>query len=103
MMLSLQTEKGIAAHHTGFGTAPAKTSSKKFQNVLGNPLVLGKILEAVVALPGAQLVLSVGRNLNLDDLGPIPSNAIVVPTAPQIELLMRAALCVTHAGVHSAL
>jgi MGT family glycosyltransferase len=34
---------------------------------------------------------------------PIPSNAIIVSTAPQIELLKRAALCITHAGLNSAL
>jgi MGT family glycosyltransferase len=50
-----------------------------------------------------QVVLSVGRNFNLDDLGPIPSNTIVVRVAPQIELLKRAALCITHAGLNTAL
>jgi zeaxanthin glucosyltransferase len=48
-------------------------------------------------------VLSVGNNLRIEDLGPIPSNAIVVSKAPQIELLKRAALCITHAGINTAL
>jgi len=48
-------------------------------------------------------VLSVGENVKPDDLGTIPSNAIVVRTAPQIELLKRAALCITHAGLNTAL
>jgi len=43
-------------------------------------------------------VLSVGRNLDPGDLGPIPSDTIVVRIAPQIELLKPAALCITHAG-----
>src|ERR1700684_2028273 len=50
-----------------------------------------------------QMVLSVGRNFNPRDLGRIPSNAIVVRTAPQIDLLKRAALCITHAGLNTAL
>src|ERR1700675_2382231 len=50
-----------------------------------------------------QMVLSVGRNFNPDDLGRIPSNTIVVRTAPQIDLLKRAALCITHAGLNTAL
>jgi MGT family glycosyltransferase len=61
------------------------------------------ILEATQRLPGVQLVLSVGNNIDLDDLGPIPSNAIVVRKAPQIELLKYAAVCITHAGLNTAL
>jgi zeaxanthin glucosyltransferase len=49
------------------------------------------------------VVLSIGRNLDPGDLGPIPPNTIIVPIAPQIELLKRAALCITHAGLNTAL
>jgi zeaxanthin glucosyltransferase len=63
----------------------------------------GKILEAVSEFPKVQVVLSVGRNFNLDNLGPIPTNTIIVQTAPQIELLKRAELCITHAGLNTAL
>jgi zeaxanthin glucosyltransferase len=69
----------------------------------GRERVYATILEAVAALPGTQLVLSVGANVSVDTLGPIPSNAIVVPKAPQLELLRRAALCVTHAGLNTVL
>lgn len=61
------------------------------------------ILDTVGKLPETQAVISVGTNINLDDLDPIPSNAIVVRTAPQIELLRRAALCITHAGLNTTL
>ena len=61
------------------------------------------ILEAAQRLPEFQLVLSVGKNIDLEDLRPIPSNAIVVRKAPQIELLKRADLCITHAGLNTAL
>jgi zeaxanthin glucosyltransferase len=61
------------------------------------------ILEAAQRLPEVQLVLSVGNNIDLNDLGPIPSNAIVLRKAPQIELLKHAALCITHAGLNTAL
>jgi zeaxanthin glucosyltransferase len=61
------------------------------------------ILGAVGALPEIQVVLSVGKNINPDNLGPIPSNTIVVSSAPQLELLKRAALCITHAGMNTAL
>src|SRR5260370_10381097 len=61
------------------------------------------ILKAAAAIPGRQLVLSIGSNIQMDDIGPIPASAIVVPKAPQIELLKRAELCVTHAGINTTL
>jgi MGT family glycosyltransferase len=61
------------------------------------------ILEAVDPLEDVQVVLSVGKNINPENLGPIPSNTIVVRSAPQIELLKRAALCITHAGLNTTL
>ncbi len=65
--------------------------------------VYDTILEAVGEFPQMQVVLSVGKNVNPDDLGSIPSNTIVVRIAPQIELLKRAALCITHAGLNTTL
>jgi len=88
-----------------------------WEKLTGNPLVYASmgtlvnglervykiILQAVGQLSDIQLVLSVGANINLDDLGTIPPNVIVVRTAPQLELLKRAALCITHAGLNTAL
>jgi MGT family glycosyltransferase len=71
--------------------------------VNGLGFVYRTILEAVGRLPEIQVVLSIGKNVSLSDLGEIPSNTIVVRAAPQIELLKRAALCVTHAGLNTAL
>jgi hypothetical protein len=39
---------------------------------------------------GAQLVLSIGDRLDPKQIGPVPSNAIIVNQAPQLELLKRA-------------
>ena len=61
------------------------------------------ILKAAAAIPGRQLVLSIGSNIQMDDIGPIPAKAIVVSKAPQIELLKRAELCITHAGINTTL
>jgi MGT family glycosyltransferase len=61
------------------------------------------ILEAVGKLPEAQVVLSIGTNIDPDRLGPIPPGTIIVRKAPQIELLKRAALCITHAGLNTTL
>ena len=61
------------------------------------------ILKAVETLEEVQVVLSVGKNISPENLGRIPSNTIVVRSAPQIELLKRAALCITHAGLNTVL
>jgi zeaxanthin glucosyltransferase len=71
--------------------------------VNGLEYVYRTILDAVRSLSGIQVVLSVGRNVDLDDLGPIPSNTLVVSSAPQIELLKRATVCITHAGLNTTL
>ena len=61
------------------------------------------ILEAVQPLQDVQVVLSVGHNVDPENLGPVPSNTLVVRSAPQIQLLKRAALCITHAGLNTTL
>jgi zeaxanthin glucosyltransferase len=61
------------------------------------------ILEAVGKLPAAQVVLSIGTNIDPDSLEPVPPDTIVVDRAPQIELLKRAAVCITHAGLNTTL
>src|SRR5215467_197845 len=50
-----------------------------------------------------QLVLSIGDRLNPKEIGPVPSNAIVVNHAPQLELLKRSSVCITHAGLNTVL
>jgi MGT family glycosyltransferase len=71
--------------------------------VNGLPQIYRTILGAVERLTGIQVVLSVGKNINKNDLGLIPPNTLVVHTAPQIELLKRAVLCITHADLNTTL
>jgi zeaxanthin glucosyltransferase len=52
---------------------------------------------------GFQLVLSVGQYLDPEQIGPVPSNTIIVKRAPQLELLKRASVCITHAGLNTVL
>ncbi|MBV8437628.1 MAG: glycosyl transferase, partial [Silvibacterium sp.] len=61
------------------------------------------ILEATEKVPEAQLVLSIGTNIDPSRLEPIPPGTVIVRRAPQIELLKRAALCITHAGLNTTL
>jgi MGT family glycosyltransferase len=65
--------------------------------------VFKTIVEAVGARPEMQLVLSIGPVLDPKQIESLPANAIVVNRAPQIELLKRSALCITHAGLNTVL
>jgi zeaxanthin glucosyltransferase len=61
------------------------------------------ILDAARKLPEMQMVFSTGRNVRPEDLGPMPANMLAVQSAPQLELLKRAQLCITHAGLNTTL
>ena len=51
----------------------------------------------------AQVVLSLGGAAGIELPSELPENLIVVPFAPQLEILERAVLMVTHAGMNSTL
>jgi zeaxanthin glucosyltransferase len=100
--------------HDDGGRGPA---SFPWEQLTGKPLIYASLgtlvngledvykhtLRAVEPLEDVQVVLSVGKNISPENLGRIPSNTIVVRSAPQIELLKRAALYVTHAGLNTVL
>jgi zeaxanthin glucosyltransferase len=65
--------------------------------------VFRSIVKAAIDLKKLQFVLAVGDQLDPAQLGPIPANVIVVSYAPQIEVLQRSSLCITHAGLNTAL
>ncbi len=51
----------------------------------------------------AQLVISTGQGVTPEELGDLPGRPIVVHYAPQLDLLRRAAVAVTHAGLNTVL
>ncbi len=51
----------------------------------------------------AQLVISLGGSATPEALGSLPGNPLVVGYAPQLELLQKAALTITHAGMNTTL
>ena len=71
--------------------------------VNGMASIYQAILAAVGLMPEIQVVLAKGNNIELADLGVIPPNVIVVGKAPQLEILKRSVLCITHAGLNTAL
>jgi zeaxanthin glucosyltransferase len=65
--------------------------------------VFRTITAATAKHKGFQLVLSVGDQLDPEQIGSLSSNAILVEHAPQLELLKRASVCITHAGLNTVL
>jgi zeaxanthin glucosyltransferase len=65
--------------------------------------VFRTIVAAVAKRNDVQLVLSIGDQIDPELIGPVPSNAIIVKRAPQLELLKRTSVCITHAGLNTVL
>jgi zeaxanthin glucosyltransferase len=65
--------------------------------------IFRSITQAAIGLKELQFVLAVGGHLDPKQLGGIPANVLVVSHAPQIEVLKRSSLCITHAGLNTAL
>lgn len=70
-----------------------------------NPRFFGDCLQAFgdtgEAAGAYQVVMSVGRHVSPDDLEKIPANFVVRSYVPQLEILQRASLFITHAGANS--
>ncbi|WP_341525303.1 glycosyltransferase [Nostoc sp. UHCC 0302] len=87
-----------------------------FEKLTGQPLIYASmgtlqnrqqhifrcIAEACVGLD-AQLIISLGGALNPESLLKMPGTPLLVSHAPQLELLKKATLTITHAGLNTAL
>ena len=69
----------------------------------GRADVFRTIVAGVAKHKGTQLVLSIGDQLEPKQIGPVPGNAIIVKQTPQLEVLKRASVCITHAGLNTVL
>jgi zeaxanthin glucosyltransferase len=65
--------------------------------------VFRTIVAAVAKNKNLQLVLSIGDQIDPKQIGSAPNNAIIVRQAPQLELLKQTTVCITHAGLNTAL
>jgi UDP:flavonoid glycosyltransferase YjiC (YdhE family) len=68
----------------------------------GSEAIFKTIAEACAGLD-AQLLISLGGGLDPARLGKLAGNPLVVNYAPQLEILKRAALVITHAGLNTTL
>jgi zeaxanthin glucosyltransferase len=106
-------------HHTGpFHDGKGRENVDfPWERLTGEPLIyasMGTILNGrvdvfrtiVAALSkhkDLQLVLSVGDQIDPQQIGPVPNNAIIVQRAPQLELLKQTSVCITHSGLNTVL
>jgi UDP:flavonoid glycosyltransferase YjiC (YdhE family) len=68
----------------------------------GSEAIFRAITDACAGLD-AQLVISLGGGLDPESLGKLAGNPLVVRFAPQLEILKRATLVITHAGLNTVL
>lgn len=105
-------------HFTGPLSDPASRGALPFpwDQLTGQPLIyasLGTIqnrqlglfqtIAAACCRLDAQLVIALGGGCRPEDLPALPGNPLVVGNAPQLQLLERASLTITHAGLNTVL
>lgn len=66
------------------------------------PRMFEKLIAAVAGKP-VQLLLSAGELATSLQAGPLPDNVIAVPYAPQLALLARTRVMITHGGANSVM
>ena len=59
---------------------------------------LQAVVDAISARPDWQLIMSLGIELRAEDFQSIPANALLVSEVPQLEILKKASLVITHGG-----
>lgn len=105
-------------HFTGPYNNPTtrEPAAFPFEKLTGQPLIYASmgtlqnrlmgvfhtIAEACVGLD-AQLVISLGGSASPESLPELPGSPLVVGYAPQLELLQKATLTITHAGMNTTL
>jgi zeaxanthin glucosyltransferase len=105
-------------HFTGSFNNPASRELIAFpyEQLTGQPLIYASLgtlqnqllwifemIAAACAAMDVQLVIALGGGTNPDALTELPGNPLVVGYAPQLELLQRASLTITHAGLNTTL
>ncbi|MGK7947288.1 MAG: glycosyltransferase [Xenococcaceae cyanobacterium] len=105
-------------HFTGplINSHSRKSVSFPYEKLTGQPLIYASlgtlqnrllwIFEAIAiacAELDAQLVISLGGGTAKESLSNFSGNNIVVNYAPQLEILQKATLCITHAGLNTVL
>lgn len=95
---------------------PRPSISFPYDRLTGQPLIyasmgtiMGRLLGIFQIIARAcfdldvQLIISLGGVASLESLPQLPGNPLIVRYAPQLELLQKASLTITHAGLNTTL
>lgn len=63
------------------------------------PRLFRAIIDAMRQKTDHQLVLAIGPHLRATEFEPLPSNVLLVNWAPQLQILQRASMMITHGGL----
>lgn len=69
--------------------------------ISGGRKLLQTVIEAISARHDWQLILTTGTHLNPEDFGDVAASIILVNRAPQLDILQRAAIMITHGGFNT--
>ncbi len=108
-------EEFPAAHYKFVGPAVDGRMEEDFDfSKMRNPIVyisLGTLLNTSAAFfrkcieafrnEPVSVILSIGRTVRKEQLGEIPDNIFIYPHVPQLKILQRASLFITHGGMNS--
>lgn len=61
--------------------------------------LLQTIINVMATKPEMQAVISIGSELRIEDFHSVPANVLLVNKAPQLEMLKRARMMITHGGL----
>jgi zeaxanthin glucosyltransferase len=65
----------------------------------GAPRFFSEVVAAAASQPDWQFVVALGSRWSTDAFRSAPDNTLMVPFAPQVHLLQRSSLVITHAGL----
>lgn len=60
-----------------------------------------RVIDALASKPDWQMILSIGTDLKLNDFHAVPPHVMLVNRAPQLKILQRAAVMITHGGLNT--
>jgi UDP:flavonoid glycosyltransferase YjiC (YdhE family) len=71
------------------------------QNCVGAQRFFQVMIDAMSGLPHLQMILATGTHFNKDDFRGIPPNVLMLNYAPQLRILERADVVITHGGLNT--
>jgi UDP:flavonoid glycosyltransferase YjiC (YdhE family) len=71
------------------------------QNCVGAQRFFQVMIDAMSGLPNLQMILASGTHFNKDDFRGIPPNVLMLNYAPQLQILERADVVITHGGLNT--